>query len=613
MIAEPQIGKSREIAVGEVDSRVPLSDEALTGQQIALPPLKRVSDASQVWEKASIISSRRGAVLSQTSVKNEYAYFRDQLELYPDSIALKVKLAALAILTGEHAEAIAHLSDAASETNRPWIRQRLAEAKLYAGRESDATKIFSELASTGYAASMLRIAEGHLSDRNLQAAQDIAKQARVAEPLNWRAHLFEGAVSLLSGNPVQAIRSLRAALELNERLPNAYTWLAFAHHLIQDDRHAIKDLKKALALNPSNETALLALADIGADLPEATTTAEPYLKFYVNENPENVAAAERLARICELSGRPGEGVHYLKSCPNLNRHPGLLNNLGVLLRKKGDKKGGIEAFYKALSLDRNVAPSGYDAALVNLLRILLRRGMAREALQLANEYISARATHLIAAEDPAYKVVILRLLGLFALGREEDALSAGEELLGDSSSCIAARIEAGCIMGSHWAIDRSDPERALGYTNRAYLLAAENTRKLPNNILRWALNGYVFALLESGDVVTAGKYINRLERLGPDDASIATRGLYSIKQGRIKEGERLYRQAARMQDRVENKRLFLQKMYLELGKAERENREYKRAERLLRKAVSFKKVGFPIPIKGIRARALQELKDLERS
>jgi thioredoxin-like negative regulator of GroEL len=104
----------------------------------------------------------------------------------------------------------------------------------------------------------------------------------------------------------------------------------------------------------------------------------------------------------------------------------------------------------------------------------------------------------------------------------------------------------------------------FGNYEEAIQLTEEGLRRHPEN--RMLLNNLAYYLLMKGDVRGARTILDGITERDDETHLRATRGLLLLKEGNIKEGSRLYNEAARRARGGELKSLVAQKKNLELAR-----------------------------------------------
>ena len=196
---------------------------------------------------------------------------------------------------------------------------------------------------------------------------------------------------------------LRAALEIDPKIWEAWHDLGVIHYKEGDDDAAIDAFSKALAIHRSHTPTLLARAeahrraghkkDARADYETALRESEP-------DDPDRRDSAARLASLLRDSGDYNDAVAVLRDTVRLNgASPQIYTELGLIYiqQKRYDLAQLVLA--KALELDTGEKK---DPAVYNALAILaLRQGKAQEAFERFDHAASLDASYIDARFNKA--------------------------------------------------------------------------------------------------------------------------------------------------------------------------------------------------------------------
>lgn len=203
----------------------------------------------------------------------------------PNDAALKSRLGAALVLTGDLAEAEKLLHEVLR--SQPY----LAEAEHFLGRIA-------------------------LRRGQIEAARLRFQRASQLDPTNGTYRMYVGWAALESGEMTPALRELDAALKLDPNLGDAYWLRARIRIRAGVVRDALSDLKRALELNPSRIEAWAAMGECHFQLGQVKEAVRDFEKA-VQGNPENAYWWYRLGRLQLDEGLRGEAASSLSKATAL--------------------------------------------------------------------------------------------------------------------------------------------------------------------------------------------------------------------------------------------------------------------------------------------------------
>ena len=202
---------------------------------------------------------------AQGDIEGAITGYRAALAESPDDAALKSRLGAALVLTGELAEAEALLREVLK------VQPYSAEAEHFLGRV--------ELQRGQVEASRLRL----------------ERAARLA-PDNGTYRMYVAWAALESNEMTPALRDLDAALKLDESLGDAYWLRARIRIRAGTVRDALNDLQRALELNPNRVEAWAAMGECHYQLGQVKEAVNDFEKA-VEGQPDNAYWWYRLGRL----------------------------------------------------------------------------------------------------------------------------------------------------------------------------------------------------------------------------------------------------------------------------------------------------------------------------
>jgi serine/threonine protein kinase/Tfp pilus assembly protein PilF len=234
------------------------------------------------------------------------------------------------------------------------------------------------------------------NDSGLDAAIDKYKEAIELDPHYAQPHaelgIAYGHVYQMRHAPEaldMARRNCDFALELNPRLVDAHLALAWVLESTGDERGALSEFGKALALDPSNPKTLVWQAQLYGRL-ERWTDAEQTFERVLKERPNYWLAYNELAFVLHAQGKFQEAIEYLRDATVATPGNALVwSNLGVEYVQVANFGAAVESLKRSLA----IAPE-FDEAAQNMSLALRYQGKYKEALPFA-----LKATKLNPADD----------------------------------------------------------------------------------------------------------------------------------------------------------------------------------------------------------------------
>jgi tetratricopeptide (TPR) repeat protein len=202
---------------------------------------------------------------AQGDMEGAIAGYRAALAESPDDAALKSRLGAALVLTGELGEAETLLREVLK------VQPYSAEAEHFLGR--------------------IELQRGQVE----ASRQRLQRAARLA-PDNGTYRMYVAWAELESNEMTPALRDLEAALKLDESLGDAYWLRARIRIRAGTVRDALADLQRALELNPNRVEAWAAMGECHYQLGEVTAAVSDFEKA-VEGQPDNAYWWYRLGRL----------------------------------------------------------------------------------------------------------------------------------------------------------------------------------------------------------------------------------------------------------------------------------------------------------------------------
>jgi predicted TPR repeat methyltransferase len=188
------------------------------------------------------------------------------------------------------------------------------------------------------------------------------------------AHNNLGIVLMDLGNPAEAEKSFRQALEIRGKFPEALNNLGLVFLQQKKIEEAARCACRALELKPNYPEAHKTLGDafrIQGEIDEAIAC----YRRAIEAKPDYAEALNNLGILLMNRSMPEEAAaSYRRALESDPEYVEALNNLGIALKMLGDVEGAIASYRRAIAILPN-----YAEAYNNLANALLARGDAEEA------------------------------------------------------------------------------------------------------------------------------------------------------------------------------------------------------------------------------------------
>ena len=228
---------------------------------------------------------------------------------------------------------------------------------------------------------------------------------------------FNNAVrSHQAGQIDEAEASYRTILKKAPEQPDVLHLLGLILHQKGNHETALKNVKKAIDLNPKNQQYHYNCAEIYKAL-KKNENAIKYYKKAISLNPNYTAAFNNLGNMLRDEKKYKESVEYLKCAIKLNGNfSEAYHNLGLSYKKLNDYKNALSCFEKAISINPNLVEPYNNIGVI---------------LKIFNQYDKALDYFKKALSiDPNFFFAKYNIgSALKELGRKEEAIQSFEEAL----------------------------------------------------------------------------------------------------------------------------------------------------------------------------------------
>lgn len=538
--------------------RVATGQSDLTGSEVNFEIGNTVTFAGETDDSFEMVDSQFGGHLSR-----QIDLYRFDLARNPDSPHALNNLGR-ALLNQDHPnEALVYLERAIAISSKlVEVHANIVRALTALGRIADAREaaeaLIREEPNSPLALSVLAhvYACGGSPTKAIDTYSKILERSRD----DFASLYNRGVQFLLRGNRHKAIGDLRRASSIRPRLASPHNALGVCYALEGSLKKAIRYFRASSAMAPIAEaTRNLSMALVIANEPEEALVV---LEKHVTRFPGDVETRERLASTLRELGQRGRSVTEL--LPLLREAeeaqtetlPRLYNNVGVVMTEQREFEKGA----RYLELSFRLRPN--EIVFENLARVLIAD---RQLARATAVYETCRDIYRTAFTD-AFGARLAELAG-----RYDQAM-----LLYHSAIDIGSDEPHGYAGLSKLLVDIDlDPEASIA------LLEAAMPR-CPRNLA--LLNNLAYSYLMADRAASARRILDEVQDVSGPYSLVATRGLLKLHEGDLKEGSRLYNEAARLAADDHARALVEQKKWIEVCRYWLKRANFPRAKRALASA-----------------------------
>lgn len=501
---------------------------------------------------------------ARPAFKSELEKQLEKLARFGDAPVYLNRVAYLARFAGDAEAESNYLRRAYALENKPFYAHRLGENMLSAGSEKDAERFYAGLDLSSDLTANLRLASFCVKRGELNQAEVLVDNALKIDPLDFGARLFEGGMHLFFQRYEEAVHSLRLAVTERPTSSSVHCNLALAYLGVHEREKAFSSLKRSVALDPLNISAVMLMADLSFAL-KRDEEAIPSLRYFVHCEQKHAPVWSRLARACFRMGNYDETVAALKYQGSIEDSSTIWNNLGVTYQKKGLSKQALESYTHAMRVERGVPTKAYFLAARNVAQIMARRGFYKDLQKFSETMLSQDSDGIIPSDNQVSDLVIFHVYALAKQNEAKKVLQVTADYLaleGVSDSLavwlVGALISYQALQGQTEHIDQM-VELYAGKAAGLGTMDSERKERFFNNV--------AFAFAEMDRLDDAQRYMQRvIHSVHKSAYPTATFGLIQMKMGRIDRGVSLYEEAVRLASTTDDALRIKQKLNLELGK-----------------------------------------------
>jgi tetratricopeptide (TPR) repeat protein len=522
-------------------------------------------------------------------INSELSNLKKKFSRFKDSPTFISKFAGLTTLSGDLDSSEKILSENVSETSNPFLMQALGNVCVLKGDYNKAVEVFSRHELSDDVFSRLRLAYLKSKSNEFPEAQKHLEKAIELDPTDYRSRMFSGAMHLQNGECEKAIRDFRVASEQKDDSSALHVNLAVSHWSLGHTEKAIRELKKAVRINPLNENAIIFYSDALFVLKEYEKSIS-HLEFFTQFDEKSEFVWERLARSYYFSKKYTKSKLALEKQASLGSSSSIWNNLGLVHWKLKDGIKAISNLNKSIKMaekEKDAAKISYPV--LNLAGILNEINRNDDCIDFVNGFNAIDSTEV--NEEIRTKIYIQVLIALEATSNYKAFTKKINELVNNYEYknvenivvLYIYKIYSDTVIEGNFELVKESIDcllRIVGQ-NRDHPLSKEIKMFIYNNIC--------FSLLYFNQTKEAEKFIPYISNYVHEDPyCTATLGLYKIRKGDLANGQKLYTEAISIEKKQKLKPKIRQRMFLELSKHFLSKGDHAQAKKNLNKALKEK-------------------------
>jgi tetratricopeptide (TPR) repeat protein len=573
----------RSLLVKRLPIQLTFYDDGISPLTVALPPYEDLKEIASL--RGTNFSIAEQATVQDDELRADYLVqrklFEKKFKSYRQSATYLNRLASLSARAGEFAKEGYYIQEMLSLDGGEFSQNKFGENLVHIGNVADAEAFYSALDLESNLHANLRLASFFVLRREVARAAEYVEKALTIDPFDYSARLLDGAVRIFLGEYEKAVLSFKLATEQRPNSSVAHTNMAVAYLRLGRIERAMSCLKKSVALDPLNESAVALLADVSNSL-ETSEEAIPSLRYFVRYEQQKAPMWARLARALIHMQEYGEAIAALKRQSSVEDSADLWNNLGVAYHLRGDKTKAAESFLQAMRVSLEPTDYAFCLAAKNGAALLMREGKIAEALRIVDAVLLDVNRDLIFNREDLSQLVLIKLDALSRGRQTKAANDFAEDILSypEASLQLKAAIASGLL--TQYSFDEQKRARALQlaeeWVSHGDALANAN-QKIE------VLNNVAFVFIEAGLLQQGEAALSRISNaIHRHPYPTATLGLLHLRRGHMDRAQVLYLEAMKLCGASQDRARIRQKWNLELGVSELRD-EPRKAYKLLRKVV----------------------------
>jgi tetratricopeptide (TPR) repeat protein len=557
-----------DVLVPDQPHRTVLIDEDVNPLSLILPPIEDIQAITHLRESDRSLSERQPRIDEHNRVAFQFEFEKElqKAERFADSPVYFNKLASLARAAGNSEEEFKHVAKARELSKEAFFEHRYGDTLIADNRESDAERLFRSLAAKDDLYALLKVAALHVRRSEIVEARSLVDRAIGIDPIDFSARLFDGGLALIAAEYSRAIHSFRMALEERPTSSVVFENMATAYLRMRQSEKAFAALKRAVALNPLNASALFVLAD-EAFRQNRDDDVINSLRIYVELDARNPDAWARLARACMKILDYEGAITALRREGSIRDSSSVWNNLGAVRATQGIRLKALECFHHAVEKATGAHDRDAQVAARNIAQLISSLRKPRILLSYTSKLIRSDVNNDFLRDIQLSDVYAFHIDALRAENREAELLRLSTAILEGTSAAWTIRHWVLSTLIAHYSMQSDEGIQKAVAALKKWLpqISKElDTRTLGDPML---INNVAFVLAESGDTVAASEYMSRVQVLVHRDPYVtATHGLLVLRKGDILRGTALYREAIGLMRLPLERAKLRQKLFLELGK-----------------------------------------------
>ena len=478
MLKTPSVEPSKEIANPNIDVELIVGDAVGPKVHMMFPPVPQLLRGQPVSTRLERRPEAEFSGLPVKAIEKELLLLLEKYDEYQHSETYLTRIASLAFLIKDNDRAEEFATQAAEINDNPEFRFRLAEYVWHGQKSGIAPNIWEKLVGEGHVLSALRLAEIALAENDIDRATEYVDRALEMDDDDWRVQLLAGVIKLVARNYKRAIRHFRVVHKDRLRPSRMYHYLALAHVLSGNLKHALKDLRISLGLNPFNSNVLTTLADLSVSAELELEFTARILDRYTALYGDDKAIMYRLAHVQYLRQDFASARKLLSEAKKKCHDASISNNLGVLDIESKNIGAAISLFANAFkeatsSNDDRIA----NIAAVNLVATLSGAHRYEEIIDFVEHFIESHSDKHYLRDDQLSRVVDTLVHAYLNTGQVEKAIQFSETLLREQDINPRLCIELKTTLVCYFTLSVQELDKAMELAESA--LTTLETLDLP--------------------------------------------------------------------------------------------------------------------------------------
>ncbi|HUX89899.1 MAG TPA: hypothetical protein VMV48_04330 [Gallionellaceae bacterium] len=577
----------KPITVTPAPVEVVIEEDGGVGITIVLPPLEDILEMQTL--KKTHFSLKEFATQNwhelEVFIGNDLSALEAKQKRFGQSPIYLNRLANLAEMTGRKDKELEYLKEAFSLSGDQFFNHRIGDSLLSTQNTVEAEKIFSALNLETDVYANLRMAFFNIQRQQFDLSQEFVDRALQIDPLHYGARMIKGGLAIVTGQYEQAIRNFRIAGEERPGVSSIHTNMAIAYLCLRRPSKAMTELKKAVALDPLNQNAVVLLADLSFSQ-KCDEDAVPGLRFLLKFEQKEPEIWARLARAMLRLGDTNEAISSLKRQGSLEDTSGVWNNLGVAYLLQKNIKKAYESLIHAMKKDTEKSKV-YFLAARNLASLFMEHRQYAELTKFTSTILSEDIQNQTSKDDVLSDILAMHLHSLWSQGLMSEYVRISEKLL--SQTDVAPRLQVWVLTGliAHRALEIDGGPSSIELINK-YINLMSRLGPEDNERKERLLNNIAFVYAEYGDYEKAEWYLGKLGgQIHTSAYPTSILGLINMRKGNVERGENLYSEAIQLAHNKIDKIRIRQKLNFEFGRLYLEENVSK-ANRYLNKVIAEK-------------------------